>query len=142
LAPSPSNVPFRFPVLTLPISRFSQPSYGFSFVRSFWFVGLFHPTGTCRIHKLQSFTCLSSRFAISGGLLLLRGCFSPMVFFSGLMRFPASDRRAYARSDLVLPEPLTGCPVGFHFGIQSALELCSRHQACLSTLGFTPLPPQ
>jgi hypothetical protein len=28
LAPSPSNVPFRFPDLTLPISRFSQPSYG------------------------------------------------------------------------------------------------------------------
>ena len=58
------------------------------------------------------------------------------------MRFPASDRRAYARPDPVLPEPLTGCPVGFRFGIQPALELCSRHQVCLSTLGFTPPSPQ
>ena len=60
LAPSPSNVPFRFPDLTLSTCRFSQPLSGFSFVRSFWFVGLFRPTGTCRILKLQSFTCLPS----------------------------------------------------------------------------------
>ena len=74
--------------------------------------------------------------------MLLRSCRSHTVFFSGLMRFPASDRRAYARPDPVLPEPLAGRPVGFRFGIQPALELCSRHQACLSTLGFAPPSPQ